>query len=204
MRRRLGSFSLALALVGLWAFGGIWGDESCHAPSSGGGGGGASYTVTAATYHIPPLTLIDQEGQEVDLTSVLDAAEPVALNFIFTSCVTICPVMTATFSKMQDHLADRADDLRMVSISIDPEFDTPRRLKEYSGKFGAKAGWSFLTGEAEQISTVLQAFNALHGSKMNHRPLTFFRMPGEERWIRIDGLASASDLADEYLRLSAQ
>jgi len=159
------------------------------------------YKLTSESYSVPDLILINQDAQEVSLASTLDASKPVAVNFIFTTCTTICPVMAATFGRMQQELGDDYDELLFVSISIDPEYDTPDRMKEYLEKFGAKPGWEFFTGTAEQITQITQAFNAVSGSKMNHRPLTFFKAPGDAGWIRIDGLASASSLVAEYRTL---
>jgi protein SCO1/2 len=109
--------------------------------------------------------------------------------------------MTATFSRMRQALGKASEDLRMISISIDPEYDTRSVLEAYAERYQAGNGWQFLTGDKANVVSVLKAFDAYAGSKMNHRPLTFFKVPGEDRWLRIEGLASASDLAIEYLRL---
>jgi protein SCO1/2 len=161
----------------------------------------ARYTRTIETYEVPDLTLIDQDGHEVELDAALASSKPVVLNFVFTTCTTICPVMTATFSRMQGALGSDAGGLRLVTISVDPEFDTPEVLKRYAARYGSAPQWRFLTGDAHRIATVLRAFRAYYGSKMNHRPLTFLRIPGEARWVRIEGLVSVSDLAREYRRL---
>lgn len=155
------------------------------------------YSVSTESYAVPEVELIDQSGTPVPLRAFLEADEPVALNFIFTTCTTICPVMTATFAKMRRELGAAGGELRLVSISIDPEYDRPEVLKEYARQFGAGEGWSFLTGDSADISDVLVSFNAYAGSKMNHRPITLLKRPGDPLWIRIDGLASGQDLAQE-------
>lgn len=178
--------------------------KSCHedaAIQQVNDGDGPSYTRSEEAYRVPDLTLLNQAGKTVDLTELLGGSQPVALNFIFTTCTTICPVMAATFSKLQGELGDDVGDLRFVSISIDPEFDRPEVLATYADRFRAEESWSFLTGTQEQITSVLQSFNALTGSKVNHRPLTFFKMPEDEEWVRIEGLPRASTLADEYRQL---
>jgi protein SCO1/2 len=121
----------------------------------------------------------------------------VAVNFIFTTCTTICPVMTATFAQMRRALGPDAGRVRLVSISIDPEYDRPQVLKSYGERFGAGGDWSFLTGDSGDVQRVLRAFAADNGSKMNHRPLTLLRAGGGGEWVRIDGLASGSQLAGE-------
>lgn len=157
------------------------------------------YSVTTERYPIPDVQLLDESGTTVSLRALLEADRPVALNFIFTTCTTICPVMTATFAQMQRKLGGSAERVRLVSISIDPEYDRPEVLKEYAERFHAGAGWSFLTGDSADISRVLQSFKTYAGSKMNHQPITLLKSPRSPSWIRIDGLASGADLANEVM-----
>jgi len=155
------------------------------------------YAVSTARYTVPEVDLVDESGEKVSLRGLLEGDRPVALNFIFTTCTTICPVMTATFAQMRRELGDSGSQVRMVSISIDPEYDRPAVLKDYAGRYDAGAGWTFLTGDGPEVTRVLQAFQAYAGSKMNHRPLTLLKSPQDPAWVRIDGLASGEDLAHE-------
>jgi protein SCO1/2 len=155
------------------------------------------YTVSDVRYDIPDVQLIDASGSSVALQSILDSEQPVALNFIFTTCTTICPVMTVTFAQMQRELGEAAKQLRLVSISIDPEYDRPEVLKAYAEQFHVGAGWTFLTGDSDDISQVLRSFDSYAGSKMNHQPLTLLKRPENSSWVRIDGLAGGADLAQE-------
>ena len=155
------------------------------------------YAATTASYAIPDVELIDQLGTSVSLRELLQADQPIALNFIFTTCTTICPVMTATFAQMRRELGDAGSDLRLVSISIDPEYDRPDKLKAYSEQFHAGTGWDFLTGDSADIVQVLRSFDSYAGSKMNHQPVTLLKSPDSESWTRLEGLASGKDLANE-------
>jgi protein SCO1/2 len=155
------------------------------------------YSVSSERYVIPDVQLIDESGATVTLRSILDVDQPIAMNFIFTTCTTICPVMTATFAQMRRELGEAGAQLRLVSISIDPEYDRPEELRKYAGQFGAGSGWTFLTGDGDDLSQVYRAFDSFAGSKMNHKPLTLLKNPGSSSWIRIDGLASSADLAQE-------
>ncbi len=159
------------------------------------------YSRSVATYATPEVRLLDSEGNEVDLADSLDVAEPVMLNFIFTSCTTICPAMSATFSQVQAKLGEEGSSVRMVSISIDPEHDSPAQLGEYAKRFEAGPQWSLLTGSVEDSIAVQRAFNVYRGDKMNHQPVTFMRNGADQPWVRIDGFASADELLREYRQL---
>jgi protein SCO1/2 len=155
------------------------------------------YSVNPKTYSIPDVTLLDANGNEVSMAKLLSADRPVALNFIFTTCTTICPVMTATFAKMQRELdREQLDRLQVISISIDPEYDRPEVLRSYAKLFNADESWLFLTGRSEDINAVMRAFDAYAGSKMNHQPLSFLRKTPQQPWLRVEGLASGKSLAN--------
>lgn len=156
-----------------------------------------SYSVTTEDYAAPDVRLIDADGQSIKLRELLDAEVPIALNFIFTTCTTICPVMTATFAQMQRQLGDSSNRVKLVSISIDPEYDRPDVLRAYAAQFRAGGNWSFLTGDSQDIVNVLRSFDVYAGSKMNHQPVTLLKNPRESSWTRIDGLASGEGLARE-------
>ncbi len=151
-------------------------------------------------YEIPHVTLYNEDGAAVELDRLLHRPGPVALQFIFTSCATICPVLSAGFSQAQAALLARDPSTRLISISIDPEYDTPARLRTYAERYHAGRNWIFLTGRLGDIRTVIEAFDALYraGSKMYHRPYTYFRgRPGDD-WVRLDGLLSEADLVREF------
>jgi len=155
------------------------------------------YQVTSGSYEVPDVQLLDALDNPVNLRALLATEQPIALNFIFTTCTTICPVMSATFVQMQRELGARAADVRLVSISIDPEYDRPRVLRDYAERFGAGPNWTFLTGDGDDVANVLRSFGAYTGSKMNHRAVTLLRRPGSDVWVRIDGLTSGASLAQE-------
>jgi protein SCO1/2 len=161
----------------------------------------SGYKSSMHSYSIPKLVLIDMDNNKVALPEALGGKGPVMLNFIFTTCTTICPVLSATFSQVQRKLGDEAKNLRMVSITIDPEQDTPERLKEYAGRFKAGAGWQFLTGSIDNIITTQKAFDAYRGDKMNHLPLTFIRSTADGPWLRLEGFTSSAEVVDEYHQL---
>ena len=160
------------------------------------------YSRTIADYQPPDVPLVNQDGSKTSVSSVLKHDGPIMLQFIFTTCPTICPVMSSTFSAAQTKLGEDLGKGRMISISIDPEHDTPERLRDYARRFRAGQQWLFLTGSAEDIAAVQKAFDAYRGSKMRHEPLTFLRAGPGAPWVRLDGLMSATQLVAEYRGLT--
>jgi len=152
---------------------------------------------------IPDLPLLNQDGQTVRLNSLVDGSKPVLLNFVFTTCTAICPLMSATFSGFQKAIGKtESESVRLISISIDPEHDTPEKLREYARRHGAHGDWMFLTGKLEDVVAIERAFDVYRGNKMNHEATTFLRVAGQPDWIRMDGLASASQLVAEYRKFN--
>lgn len=155
------------------------------------------------SYKLPAIELVRQDGKRASLPAELDDGRPVMLNFIYTSCTAICPLTTQVFAQVQEKLgADKAK-LHMVSISIDPEYDTPARLSEFAKKHQAGAQWQFYTGSREASVTAQKSFNAYRGDKMNHVPVTYLRAAPGKPWIRLDGMRSPDDLVKEYRALMA-
>ena len=87
--------------------------------------GAAATRRSTADYKVPPVKLVRDDGKTVSLADELNDERPVIMNFIFTTCTAICPVMSRVFSQLQSKLGDDRDKVHMVSISIDPEQDTP-------------------------------------------------------------------------------
>lgn len=165
------------------------------------GAGTDGYARTVKTYVIPDVVLTDADDRPVRLRELLAANDTVMMNFIFTTCSTICPVTTKVFSDVPARLGGEAQRLRMISISIDPENDTPRQLKAYAQKFQAGERWKFLTGRTQDVKAVQVAFDSYSGDKMSHEPVTLMRQAPGRPWVRIDGFASPDQLVREYRKL---
>ncbi|HVF45623.1 MAG TPA: SCO family protein, partial [Pyrinomonadaceae bacterium] len=125
-------------------------------PAEAAPGGGA-----ASGMNIPDVELLDQDGRKVRFYSDLVKGKVVAINFIFTTCTTICPPLGATFARVQRELGERAGrDVQLISISVDPATDTPERLKAWGQKFKAGGGWTLVTGAKPQVDELLRALGA--------------------------------------------
>ena len=192
------SLSLAPCVPGAIAAESMHDHHHHHAMSAAQDG----YVRSQVDYTVPDVKLVNAEGATVPLRSELaEQDKPVILNFIFNTCGAICPVMSATFSQVQESLGEARDAVRMVSISIDPEQDTPDALKAYAGKYGAGPQWQMLTGSLDDSIAVQRAFGVYRGDKMSHQPATFLRAAPGQPWVRLEGFASAADILREYRQL---
>ena len=162
------------------------------------------YQRSIRSYAVPDVVLTDGDARPVRLRDLLASNDPVMMNFIFTTCGTICPVMVKVFADVPARLGAQAKNLRMISISIDPDNDTPAQLKAYAKSFGAGERWKFLTGGTQDIKNLQLAFDGYRGDKMNHEPLTLMRHAPGKSWVRIDGFANPDELVREYRKVVPQ
>lgn len=159
--------------------------------------------VSSAAYRVPDVKLVRQDGTAVSFEQEMNDGRPVVLNFIFTSCEAICPLMTHIFAEFQKKLGADSSHVHLMSISIDPEQDTPARLREYAKRFGAGPGWTFYTGTPAASVAAQKAFNVFRGEKMDHTAVTFLRAAPGASWQRLDGFATPDDLVKRYHALVA-
>jgi protein SCO1/2 len=90
-----------------------------------------------------------------------------------------------------------------MSISIDPEQDTPARLTEYARKFHAGPEWQYYTGSLAASIAAQRAFDVYRGEKMSHTPVTLLRAAPGQPWLRIEGFVTPDELLDDYQKLLA-
>ena len=110
----------------------------------------AAATDRGRAQPFPDLILVNQDGESLRLHSDLLEGKVLVVNSFFTSCPTVCPKVTRRLKSVQNWLGSRLGrDVFMVSISVDPETDTPERLKAYAERFRAREGWQFVTGTTQ-------------------------------------------------------
>ena len=172
----------------------------CYLPQAALPASAASpgYQRTLEQYAVPEVTLINQDGKRVKFAELVNSGKPVVVDFIYGTCTTICPVLSAGYTNFQRKLGDNSRSAQLISISIDPEHDTPAVMKKYLKNYQAKPGWDFLTGSRGDIDRVMRAFNAYVPDKMSHYPIMFMRSPGGDQWMRIYGLIGTADFQKEY------
>jgi protein SCO1 len=141
-------------------------------PAYAAAGGGELPVIGRA----PQFTLTSQDGKPVSLADL--RGKVVAVTFIYTECPDICPMLTQKMVQVQDELgSDFGKKITFVSITLDPEHDTPEVLKDYAKFWGAKPeGWSFLTGSPEAVRDVSRRYGVFFAKKedgsVDHTQLT--------------------------------
>ena len=160
------------------------------------------YQRTIERYQPPDVVLVNQHGKKVRLKELVLSNKPVIIDFIYGTCTTICPVLSASFTNLQRKLGPDVGKVHLLSISIDPENDTPKVMREYLKRYRAQPGWDFLTGTRGDIDKVMRAFDAYIPDKMSHFPLNLMRSPKDGSWVRLNGLMSTADFMQEFQKVS--
>jgi cytochrome oxidase Cu insertion factor (SCO1/SenC/PrrC family) len=151
--------------------------------------------AAAGKMKIPDVEVLDQDGRKLHFYTDLVKGRTVAINFIFTTCTTICPPLGATFRRVEQELGERAGrDVRIISISVDPATDTPERMKAWGAKFKAGAGWTFVTGAKPQVDELLRALGAQSARPEDHSPAVLIGNDATGQWTRAYGLARPTQL----------
>lgn len=150
---------------------------------------GQTTTLEGLNRHsaVPDFALTERSGKPITLASL--SGKIWIADFIYTTCNDTCPLQSAEMARLQTELAD-VNHLRLVSISVDPSKDTPAVLKEYAARFKADGErWLFLTGDKEQISSLIQG-----GFRLSAAPLkqegTDAVILHSPRFVLVDGTAT--------------
>jgi len=157
----------------------------------------AAVVRSTANYSVPPIKLVRDDGKSVSLADEVNDGRPVVLNFIYTTCSGICPLASHIFSQLQHKLGADRDGVHLVSISIDPEEDTPARLRDYASRYLAGPSWQHYTGTMAASIAAQRVFEVYRGDKMGHTPVTLVRAAPGAAWVRFDGFATADMLLQE-------
>lgn len=123
---------------------------------------------------LPDFNLVDAFGRPVTADQL--AGAPWIANFIFTRCPDFCPALSARMARLQEAIRARKISGRLVSLSVDPTYDSPEVLRAYAARHGAdRSLWLFLTGDRDSVLTLVR---------------DGFRLPVEEAG---DGVIAHSD-----------
>jgi len=137
---------------------------------------------------VPDVPVLDQDGKRLNFYSDIMRGRTVAIDFIYTSCTTFCPMLTANFRMVQEELGARiGKDLELISISIDLVTDTPEKLKAFGAQFEPGPGWTFVTGARPDIARLLDKLGQPLGDPADHTPLVLVHNDKIGAWTHVDG-----------------
>jgi len=152
-------------------------------------------TASPAMKYFSDVELINQDGQKMRFYSDVLKDKVVIINTFFGTCTSVCPPMNRNLEKVQEALGERlGKDAFIVSLSVDPEVDTPPRLKDYSRRFHARPGWIFLTGKKENVDWALYKLGQYVESKDDHSTIIIIGNEPKGLWKKAMGLAKPVEL----------
>jgi protein SCO1 len=150
---------------------------------------------TPAHKYFTDVELVNQNGEKVRLYTDVLKGKTVVINAFFTTCTSVCPPMNRNLERIQQALGDRVGkDVFLVSISVDPEVDTPPKLKEYAKKFHAGPGWMFLTGKKENVEQALYKLGQFVEAKDDHTTIFIVGNETTGLWKKAFGMANPNEL----------
>jgi len=157
--------------------------------------GGSDPSENPAEKYFTNVELVNQDGETMRLYQDLLKDKVVVIDTIFTECTGICPVMSKTFQRIQDHVGERlGEDVHLISISVDPTTDTPEKLKAFASNFDARPGWYFLTGPKANVDFALHKLGGYVEDRENHTAIVIIGNEPTGLWKKAMGLAPARDI----------
>lgn len=158
----------------------------------------------AAQVQFADVELTDQHGRPVRLKDEVVGDRIVVMGFIYTSCTTVCPVVSAIMQKVQAQLGDMVgNEVQLVSISVDPLRDTPQRLREYASQFQAGPGWTWLTGPVPAVNDTLKGLGTWSADFTSHPPVIMVGDGRSAQWTRFYGFTDPAVLVGRVYALGA-
>lgn len=151
--------------------------------------------ASPARTYFTDVELVNQNGEKVRFYTDVLKGKTVIVNAFFTTCTSVCPPMNRNMEKIQDVFGDRVGrDIFLVSLTVDPEVDTPARLKDYAQKFHARAGWVFLTGKKENLDWALYKLGQYVEAKDDHKTIFIIGNEPTGLWKKAFGMANVAEL----------
>jgi protein SCO1 len=152
-------------------------------------------TIGKIQIEIPDLLVVDQNGVKRRFYSDLIKDKIVVLSFFFTSCPSFCPAMNLTLTKLQTSLGDRiGKDVFLVTVTKDPETDTPARLKAWGKGLHIKSGWTMVTGDVNAIGKIVLDFTGDGLGQDSHNTIFIIGNDKTGSWADLSGYSSPDDL----------
>lgn len=174
-------------------------DHAQHLASAG-----RARAAEPAAVRLHDKLLVNQDGQAVRFIDDIVGDRIVVMDFVYTTCTTVCPVLSAIFGQVQQRLgAELGPELRMVSLSVDPSRDTPERLKAYAATHRAGPDWIWLTGDKPEVDEVLRGLGAYAPNFEDHPSMVLVGDARTGEWKRFFGFTGPDTIVAAVEALQA-
>lgn len=183
-KRKFPAAAPALVLLGVVA---AWLPASAEQAASAAAKQSTAPSEEETREYFTDLPLLTHEGETVRFYSDVLKDRVVLINFVYTNCTDYCPAVTQQLSQVRDRLGDQFDNpIRFVTISADPERDTPDALAKFAKQQKAdESGWLFLTGEKENIDFITKRLGQFAPDVEAHSTLMIAGNVATRHWIKI-------------------
>lgn len=144
---------------------------------------------------VPDVEVVNQDGRHVRFNSEVVEGRIAIVTGFFTNCSSMCPITQEKLAQVAKLLGARlGKDVVIVSVSVDPENDTPARMKDWTEKFHTGPGWTLLSGNRTDVDTLMKSLGLFVELRQRHQS---FLMIGSEAtgWVRISSWAPSEKLA---------
>ncbi len=159
-------------------------------------GASAETTQWEVLPNIADINVVNQDGEKLRFYSDLVKDKTVVINFIYTTCKTVCPTLTAILRQTKEDLGREIDNkTQFISISIDPVNDQPDALKFYASAFEPGDNWAFVTGTKTDIDVLLKSLGAYSPNNLEHQPLILVGNERAKIWTHSYGINTSTDIA---------
>lgn len=166
---------------------------------------GTGQEPSAAQGWFSDRTLLSQQGETLQFYTDVLKDRVVLINFMFTHCETACPMSTQRLAQVQQQLQERGvDQVRLVSISVDPQRDTPQRLREFAEHFDAGPDWLFLTGQRQDVDFVLGRLGQVTPNPEAHQTLYLLGNVKTGHWVKMLGFSPVEQIVEQLTELAAE
>jgi cytochrome oxidase Cu insertion factor (SCO1/SenC/PrrC family) len=145
---------------------------------------------------IPDVKVRTHDGKNVRLYSDLIKNKVVLLSFFYTNCTNICPLQGEVLAKVQAELGPRMpQDVALISISMNPDADSPRALKHWARSFGVRKGWTLVSSNSAEMRKMIKDFTGNPpGRREAHYSIVFIGNDRSGSWVAANGTNSPAEL----------
>jgi protein SCO1 len=164
-----------------------------------------AYTAHSLRKHFPNVLLINQDKKKVRFYDDLIKGKIVVIQFMFSNCERLCPMVTPNLVQVQKELRKRSpDEVSIISITVDPDRDTPEVLNAYAKKFHVKAGWQFLTGSKSDTERIRRELGLYYPEDQQFEHMNMITIGKEPtgQWLSMRALNKPDVIVYTVLRLT--